>query len=92
MSLYDIGAGTDDVTRMRAAADVYRKSGDVSRARALDAAADRKEGTAQDARLHKTKQRIARRKTGWGVNVPGGVIAAGLGVIGIGLVLGKGRR
>lgn len=98
MSLYDVGAGTDkrtaaqDVERMRAAADVYRQSGDKAKAAKLDAAADKAEGAAQEARLQQTTRRITKRKTGWGVSVPVGVVAAGLAVVGMGVLLNKGRR
>lgn len=98
MSLYDtgcnqIGADIPEVTRMRAAANVFRQSGDSRKAAALERAADAKQeaatGARQDARLHKTKQRLAARKTGWGLSRVEGVAVAAVGVIGVGMWLHK---
>lgn len=99
MSLYDAGCvqigadATPEISRMRAAANVFRQSGDSRKAAALERAADVKEeeltGARQDARLHRTKQRLAARKTGWGLTRVEGVAVAAVGVIGVGMWLHK---
>lgn len=86
MSLYDVGASTDDPGAMRLEAAMYERRGDKRKAASLRHEADVYEGKAP--RLQATKERIAGRRT----SVPTGVVVAGLAIVGGGIILGSRRR